>query len=113
MPNLGAARHIKTFPSFHPTPPTCRRASSGQLSGIGVEVGLRSDPGSATSRAEVLSVVPGGPADRAGVAAGDTIMSIDGRETGGLSLYSIGKGLLLLCTRGRSSSWRWPIPRLV
>ncbi|KAL6768578.1 CTPA1 [Auxenochlorella protothecoides x Auxenochlorella symbiontica] len=67
-----------------------KRASSGQLSGIGVEVGLRSDPGSATGRAEVLSVVPGGPADRAGVAAGDTIMSIDGRETGGLSLYSIG-----------------------
>lgn len=85
--------------------PCCRRASSGQLSGIGVEVGLRSAEGSAASRAEVLSVVPGGPADRAGVAAGDTLLSIDAKDVGGLSLYSIGqwsqrREWLSLATRG-------------
>lgn len=38
----------------------------------------------------MVTPAPGGPADRAGLAAGDIIVAIDGKLTNGASLYDAG-----------------------
>lgn len=58
-----------------------RRGTSGQVTGIGVEV---VDQGSSLV---VVTPLPGGPAELAGVKAGDLILAIDGKSTEGLSVY--------------------------
>lgn len=49
---------------------------SGEVVGIGVEIKFDADSG-ATS---VLGVIPGAPAEKAGIAPGDRILKIDGRS---------------------------------
>ena len=39
---------------------------------------------------QVVTPAPGGPADRAGLQAGDIIVAIDGKPTNGASLYDAG-----------------------
>ena len=39
---------------------------------------------------QVVTPAPGGPADRAGLQAGDIIVDIDGKPTNGASLYDAG-----------------------
>ena len=51
-----------------------------EFGGIGIEVGMQDD------RLTVLSPVPGTPAYKAGLLAGDTILSIEGQDTTGFSL---------------------------
>jgi predicted metalloprotease with PDZ domain len=45
--------------------------------------------GAAGSDIVVLTPTAGGPADKAGVKAGDVIVSVDGTPTKGLSLYDV------------------------
>ena len=44
--------------------------------------------------AQVVTPLPGGPAEKAGIRAGDAIYSIDGKPTQGLSLYEASDLLL-------------------
>lgn len=59
---------------------------SGSVTGVGLEITY---DGAAGSDVVVLTPTPGGPADKAGVKAGDVIMSVDGNPTKGLSLYDV------------------------
>lgn len=51
----------------------------GQIVGIGVLLGTRND------QVVVVSVISGGPADRAGIRTGDVIVSVDGESIEGLA----------------------------
>jgi len=55
--------------------------TSGQYNGIGIDVGVDQD-----GNIIVVSPVDGSPAAKAGVQAGDAILSVDGTSTDGLSL---------------------------
>jgi carboxyl-terminal processing protease len=55
--------------------------TSGQYNGIGIDVGVDQD-----GDIIVVSPVDGSPAAKAGIQAGDTILSVDGTSTDGLSL---------------------------
>lgn len=54
------------------------------MTGVGLEITY---DGGAGQDIVVLTPQPGGPADKAGVRAGEVIVSIDGTPTKGLSLY--------------------------
>lgn len=56
-----------------------RKELSGQISGIGCEIGVRSN------QATVLRVIPGSPAERAGLKAGDIFVSVNGDSVEGKS----------------------------
>ncbi|HCC22521.1 TPA: hypothetical protein DEP86_03920 [Candidatus Uhrbacteria bacterium] len=53
---------------------------SGTFQGIGAEIGIKED------QLKVIAPLPGTPAERAGLRAGDSIMAIDGIETFGLPI---------------------------
>lgn len=53
---------------------------SGNFSGIGMEVGLRDNV------VTVISPLPGTPAERAGLIAGDKVLKIDGKSTEGMQV---------------------------
>lgn len=53
---------------------------SGSFDGIGAEIGLKNDT------ITIISPLSGGPAQKAGLKAGDSIISIDGKETKDISL---------------------------
>lgn len=53
---------------------------SGSFEGIGAEIGIRQD------QLQIVAPLPGTPADRAGLLAGDFILAIDGQATLGLSV---------------------------
>lgn len=53
---------------------------AGEFEGIGAEIGIRNDI------LRVIAPLPGSPAEKAGLRAGDAILAIDGEETFGLSL---------------------------
>ncbi|MFH2063050.1 MAG: S41 family peptidase [bacterium] len=53
---------------------------SGTFQGIGAEIGIKQD------QLKVIAPLPGTPAERAGLRAGDSIIAIDGVETFGLSV---------------------------
>ena len=55
--------------------------TSGQYNGIGIDVGVDQD-----GNIIVVSPVDGSPAAKAGIQAGDAILSVDGTSTDGLSL---------------------------
>jgi hypothetical protein len=57
---------------------------AGSVTGVGLEITY---DGSAGGDIVVLTPSPGGPADRAGVVAGDVLVAVDGQPTKGLSLY--------------------------
>jgi hypothetical protein len=59
---------------------------AGSVTGVGLEITY---DGAAGSDIVVLTPTPGGPADKAGVKAGDVIMTVDGTPTKGLSLYDV------------------------
>ncbi|MFA6410175.1 MAG: S41 family peptidase [Candidatus Buchananbacteria bacterium] len=52
---------------------------SGSFEGIGAEIGIKDD------RLTVIAPLPGTPADKAGLQAGDKIFAIDGKDTTGIS----------------------------
>lgn len=56
-----------------------QRAYAGQYSGIGVYVSFRGQ------YPEITGLIPGSPAQKAGVKAGDQILSVDGKPLKGLS----------------------------
>jgi C-terminal processing protease CtpA/Prc len=56
------------------------------VTGVGLEITY---DGAAGSDIVVLTPTAGGPADKAGVKAGDVIVSVDGTPTKGLSLYDV------------------------
>lgn len=58
---------------------------SGQVVGIGAEVHFEPEAGLVA----VLGVIPGSPAEKAGVVAGDRILKIDGRSPKGLAMREV------------------------
>eukprot|EP00955_Chlamydomonas_euryale_P061452 358034-Chlamydomonas_euryale.AAC.2 len=79
------------FP-FAFTPPSFR-SCSGFLTGVGVEV-TYADSASGERALRVVTPLPAGPAEAAGVRAGDTIVAIEGQPTEKLSLYEASDLLL-------------------
>jgi len=67
--------------------------TSGNYTGLGVQVDIRD------GLPTVLSTLPGGPAERAGLQSGDRMLELDGRATSGLTGEEI-RGML----RGRVGS---------
>ncbi len=58
---------------------------SGNYSGVGLQVDLRD------GWVTVINPVPGGPADRAGVQAGDRIVAVEGESTSGMKEDEVGR----------------------
>ncbi|MFA6254760.1 MAG: S41 family peptidase [Patescibacteria group bacterium] len=53
---------------------------AGSFEGIGAEIGIKQD------RLTIIAPLPGTPADKAGLRAGDKILAIDGADTAGIAL---------------------------
>jgi len=70
-----------------------RRGTSGAVTGVGVEV-TYDDKQGAAGELVVVTPLAGGPAEAAGIKAGDTIAAIDNVSTRGLSLYEASDLLL-------------------
>ena len=62
---------------------TFERRMAGEYIGIGADVGMRA------GRATIIAPLEGSPAARGGVLAGDVILSIDGFDAEGLSVFDI------------------------
>ena len=73
--------------------------TSGSYGGLGIEINALQ------SAVEIITPLPGTPAERAGIQAGDRIVEVNGRPTGGLSLEEASKLL-----RGRAGT---PVSLLV
>lgn len=56
------------------------QALQGKFEGIGAEIGIKDD------QLQIIAPLPGTPADRAGLRAGDLILSIDKKDTFGMSV---------------------------
>jgi carboxyl-terminal processing protease len=52
----------------------------GELSGVGIEIGIKNN------KLVVIAPIDGGPAQKAGIKAGDYIVGIDGKDAGGFTL---------------------------
>ncbi|MEU1860697.1 S41 family peptidase [Streptomyces gardneri] len=84
------------------------QALDGTYTGVGLSAGR-----DAEGRVKVTRVQAGGPAERAGLRAGDRLVSIDGRPVGGLSVSEVvsllrgdgvpGSAVALRVERGRSA----------
>jgi carboxyl-terminal processing protease len=61
---------------------TLQTSTSGELTGVGLQIALDGDSGSL----RVIAPIAGSPADKAGIQPADTILKIDGTPTKGLSL---------------------------
>ncbi|MEW5301557.1 MAG: hypothetical protein WDW36_004410 [Sanguina aurantia] len=70
-----------------------RRGTAGSVTGVGVELTLDAQPGK-LSELVVVTPLLGGPADVAGIRAGDFLVEIAGHPTAGLSLYEASDLLL-------------------
>lgn len=71
-------------------------ATRGDVTGVGLEVSFPSSSARGKSGKAPLVVIspsPGGPAERAGIKAGDEILQIDGLDTESMSLYAAGNAL--------------------
>ncbi|MFA6215172.1 MAG: S41 family peptidase [Patescibacteria group bacterium] len=53
---------------------------SGSFEGIGAEIGLKDN------QLTIIAPLPGTPADKAGLKAGDKVLAIDGKDTAGIAL---------------------------
>lgn len=86
---------------------------SGQVSGIGCEIGLRSD------QPTVLRVIAGSPAETAGIKAGDVFVAINGSSVEGEDASTVankvrgdmGTSVKLTMKRGTSSTQDYTITR--
>eukprot|EP00803_Ostreobium_quekettii_P002111 evm.model.scf_1113EXC.3 EVM.evm.TU.scf_1113EXC.3 scf_1113EXC:17463-24976(-) len=65
-------------------------SEKGAVTGVGIEVGFNMSTSGEPPPMVIISPVPDGPADRAGVSTGDLLVAIDGSPTVGLSLYEAG-----------------------
>ncbi|MEU7069705.1 S41 family peptidase [Streptomyces narbonensis] len=84
------------------------QALDGTYTGVGLSAGR-----AAGDRVQVTRVQAGGPAERAGLRAGDRLVSVDGRPVGGLSVSEVvsllrgdgvpGSAVALRVERGRSA----------
>ncbi|ALO08767.1 Putative carboxy-terminal processing protease [Streptomyces venezuelae] len=84
------------------------QALDGTYTGVGLSAGRAAEDG-----VEVTRVQAGGPAERAGLKAGDRLLSVDGRPVGGLSVSEVvsllrgdgvpGSAVALRVERGRSA----------
>ena len=63
------------------------RRTAGQFVGIGVEVGLKDDD------LRIVTAFYGGPAHRAGLSSGDTILAVDGRDVSKMTVDDLFEAL--------------------
>lgn len=70
---------------------------SGEIVGAGVEIRFDAESG----QSEVLYVIPGSPAEKAGVVRGDRVLSVDGKRFEGKNL-----GLVVEAIRGKEGDRR-------
>ena len=63
------------------------RRTAGQFVGIGVEIGLKND------ELRVITAFYGGPAQRAGISSGDTILAVDGRDVSKMTVDELFESL--------------------
>ncbi len=68
--------------------PAFERRASGDYIGVGIVVGVRNE------KLTVIAPIEGSPAAKAGALPGDVILSIDGRDTEGLSVFDVEELLL-------------------
>ncbi len=61
--------------------------TSGSFVGVGIEIGLKND------ELRIITAFYGGPAQRAGLQSGDTIVAIDGRDVSNMNLDELFGGL--------------------
>ncbi|CAH2078748.1 unnamed protein product [Thlaspi arvense] len=64
-----------------------RSGTQGAVTGVGLSIGYPAASDGSTSGLIVISAAPGGPANRAGVSAGDVILGIDNTTTETLTIY--------------------------
>jgi len=70
---------------------------AGEIIGAGVEIKFEPESG----QSEVLYVIPGSPAEKAGIARGDRLLSVDGKRFEGKNL-----GLVVEAIRGKEGEKR-------
>ena len=80
-----------------------KRRLKGRYSGIGIEIGVRN------SRLTVISPIEGGPAEAAGLLAGDRIVRIEGESTRGWTTRMASEKLLGLHSTS-PQTWKLPPP---
>jgi predicted metalloprotease with PDZ domain len=86
MPVQQSNNQHENLPLLPPVLLSYSVSPTGSVTGVGLEITY---DGAAGSDIVVLTPTAGGPADKAGVKAGDVIVSVDGTPTKGLSLYDV------------------------
>ncbi|KAL9266804.1 Carboxyl-terminal-processing peptidase 2, chloroplastic-like protein [Drosera capensis] len=64
-----------------------RSGTESSLTGVGLSIGYPMDLDGSSSGLVVLSVAPGGPASRAGISSGDTLLGINDTSADNLTIY--------------------------
>lgn len=81
LDSLGDRGHTRYLPPE--VAEAAREALAGQFEGIGAYIGIRG------AYPEILQVIEGSPAERAGLRANDIITHVDGREVAGMTIDEI------------------------
>ncbi|MBI1825213.1 MAG: PDZ domain-containing protein [Planctomycetes bacterium] len=81
----GMMRELDPYSGYLSTKelPSFERRNRGDSYGVGVELGMQS------GRIAIIAPVAGGPAERAGILAGDVLLSVDGRDLDGRSVFDV------------------------
>ncbi|XP_020394331.1 carboxyl-terminal-processing peptidase 2, chloroplastic isoform X2 [Zea mays] len=70
-----------------------RSGTQGALTGVGLSIGYPMAINGSPSGVAVMTATPGGPAEKAGILPGDTILAIDNRSTEDMDIYDAAERL--------------------